>query len=169
MSTLAEQVSAIRENQPLGIAGIHFSIITIARALIVCRREAAASTANSTTARPPPTAGSMQPRRLDEFLYEVELRRSDRVGTARATLRRLTASLLFWLPPDNGRGARFGGEADGPGGGGGIGHRPPGYGRLPRPVVGHEKTALSQFQVKTQERGAGVGASPDERIPQFVP
>lgn len=67
----------------------------------------------------------------------MELRRSDKVQEARATLRRLIASLLFWLPFEET----------------GKAHRSPGFGKLPRAITGHEKTALRQFQVKQFQVG----------------
>lgn len=90
---------------------------------------------------------------------QVELRRSGVVGTAKSTLRRTLASLLFWLPPAERTAA--GGSRSGGVGGGGANPRPPGYGKLPRSIVGHEKTALSQFQVTCCGGGAGLATGGD--------
>lgn len=148
MTTLTEQVSIIRAKSPLSIAGIHYSLISTARTLAIHRRGAAAAATSMAVAAAAPAVASLRSRRTANFLFESELRRSDRIGAARATLRRLVASLLYWLPPgESGGGGEWFGAAAGAGGAGGC--RPPGYGKLPRPVMGHEKTALVQFQVNT--------------------
>lgn len=169
LRAVADHVSVIRSSQgPLGLAGCHFHVIAAARALVVYRREAsaassslslspsssgaasagaasaaAAATAGAGATEVPAASSLLRSRRLAEFLYEAELRRSGRTDKARSTVRRLLASLLFWAPlpvaPEEDGGA---GGAAGP-----TPPRPPGYGKLPRPVAGHEKTALSQFQV----------------------
>lgn len=162
LRTVADHVSVIRSSQgPLGLAGCHSYVITAVRALIACRREAAAlspasssrasskSAAATAAAEVPAASSLLRPRRLAEFLYETELRRCGRAEKARSTVRRLVASLLFWMPlPPPLLPAVPAGED---GGGGAVGAavpRPPGYGKLPRPIAGHEKTALRQFQVR---------------------
>ena len=163
MRALTEQVSVIRSRQgPLGVAGCHARVIAAARALVSHRREAAAAASSSSSkaaaaaaaaspagaATAVPAASSLlRSRRLAEFLYEAELRRCGRPEKAGSSIRRLLASLLFWMPR-----AMSPAEEDGsaPAGGGAASStpaRPPGFGKLPRPVAGHEKTALSQFQV----------------------
>lgn len=143
MTTVPEHVSIIRANQPLGVAGIHYTITSTVRALLAFRREAAmAATTQAATAAP--TVGSLSRRRLEEFLYELELRRSGTVGVARAALRRLVASLLYWMPlPVDGGSGRTSTN-----GGGGVTPRPPAYGKLPRTMAGHETTAFTQFQAR---------------------
>lgn len=157
---MADHVSVIRSSQgPLGLAGCQAHVIAAARALINSRREAAASssspassssgaTSASAGATEVPAASSLlRSRRLAEFLYETELRRSGRVETARSTVRRLMASLLFWMPLPPPTLPAVPGEDGAAGGAATATPRPPGYGKLPRPVAGHEKTALGQFQV----------------------
>lgn len=167
LRAVSDHVSIIRSSQgPLGIAGCHSYVIAAARALVVHRREAAAAAASSSQASTlsgansagaaaavapgvPAASSLLRSRRLAEFLYEAELRRSGRAEQAKSKVRRLLASLLFWMPlPQQLLTPAVSGED----GGAWVGAaspapRPPGYGRLPRPVAGHERTALSQFQV----------------------
>ena len=175
LRTVADHVSVIRSSQgPLGLAGCHACVIAAARALVAHRREAAASSSSSS---PPPPASSgassgsagatagaaevpaasslLRSRRLAEFLYETELRRCGRAEKARSTVRRLVASLLFWVPLPPPLPSTVSGEDAGAGGAAPPVPRPPGYGKLPRPVAGHEKTALSQFQVWLSCRTVG--------------
>lgn len=161
MKSLVDQVGVIRSSQGvLGIAGCHSCVITAARALVAYQREAAAGGATSPSYRAvaaaetvPAASSLLRPRRLGQFLYETELRRSGRVGRARSAVRRLVASLLFWLPPppllSSPRARQLAASAEEAGmtAPAQPTSRPPGYGHLPRSVAGHEKTALNQFQV----------------------
>lgn len=181
LRTVADHVSVIRSSQgPLGLAGCHAYVIAAARALVTHRREAAAASSASSSSSPassgassgsaaapaaaevPAASSLLRSRRLAEFLYETELRRCGRADKARATVRRLMASLLFWvpLPPPPLLPTSAPGEDGGVGGGAPPPvPRPPGYGKLPRPVAGHEKTALSQFQVwLSYETTVGLGS-----------
>lgn len=105
----------------------------------------------------PAASSLLRSRRLAEYLYETELRRSGTAERASSGVRRLLASLFFWLPlplqsPSSSLSPAAALGEDG-GGGGGVtsaAPRPPGYGKLPRPVSGHEKTALSQFQANVK-------------------
>lgn len=185
MQSSVDQVSAVRSSQGavLGVAGCHSWVISAARTLLVYGREAAVSSSSSSlggggaaaaTAEVPAASSLLRSRRLADFLYEMELRRSGRVGEARSAVRRLLASLLFWLPPSSPplpRSSLMSVEEAGVGDGGRaeVGSasavtaaasaptpRPPGYGKLPRPVAGHEKTALGQFQVICQQGRVAV-------------
>ncbi|CAM9875144.1 unnamed protein product, partial [Discosporangium mesarthrocarpum] len=77
-------------------------------------------------------------RNFAQFLYELELQRATGRHKAVVRLRRLVASLLFWLPrtgcEDGSKGVEGRGGKAGPW-------------KLPRELGGHEKTALAQFQV----------------------
>ncbi|CAB1098948.1 unnamed protein product [Ectocarpus sp. CCAP 1310/34] len=146
MKSLVDQVGVIRSSQGvLGIAGCHSCVIAAARALVAYRREAAAGGAASPSYRAvaaaatvPAASSLLRPRRLGQFLYETELRRSGRVGRARSAVRRLVASLLFWLPPppplSSPRARQLAASAEEAG----VTvpaqptFRPPGYGHLPR-------------------------------------
>ncbi|CAM9234871.1 unnamed protein product, partial [Hapterophycus canaliculatus] len=188
MQSQADQVSAIRSSQGavLGVAGCHFWVISAARALLGCRREAAVSSSSpppssspsssggggaaATTAGVPAASSMLRSRRLAEFLYEMELRRSGRVAEARSAVRRLLASLLFWLPPSPPPLPRSslmsaGAAAPAAAAASAATPRPPGYGKLPRPVAGHEKTALSQFQRVLSRQPATAKDAPDEHTP----
>ncbi|CAM9317290.1 unnamed protein product, partial [Ectocarpus sp. 8 AP-2014] len=178
MKSLVDQVGVIRSSQGvLGIAGCHSCVIAAARALVAYRREAAAGGATSPSYRAaaaaatvPAASSLLRPRRLGQFLYETELRRSGRVGRARSAVRRLVASLLFWLPPPpslsspQARQLAASAEEAGVTAPAQPTSRPPGYGHLPRSVAGHEKTALKQFQsllcVRSGEGSNGDGSSP---------
>lgn len=165
ISSVTEQLNVIRGKPPSGIAEIHFSIVSAARLLVIYRREAATLAVRSMAATAAPAVGSMRSKRMAEFIYEIELRRSKTVGTARSTLRRLLASLLFWLSSEEDSAEKKSRKAPG---GGGIGlqhHRPHVYGKPPRLIAEHEKTALRQFQVTAQREiyvreGDAVGHGP---------
>ncbi|CAM9671163.1 unnamed protein product, partial [Choristocarpus tenellus] len=149
LSNPREQPIMMRGSLLLGVAGIHEALVHAVRCLIHSRRETAFRV--GTAAAVAASSGTIVHRRFNEFVFEVELQRSGGIQLALSRLRRLLESILFWMPLHERE------REEDANGGEGNGKRRRGKlaGNLPRELAGHEKSALSQFQVTCLFGGKG--------------